>query len=89
VFRTLNIVDKFSLESPVIEVDTSRSDARVVRVLEWPAGIRAYPEELGHGPECRGRALDQWAWCDQVQLHFIDPGKPVQNAYIEIFNGKF
>ena len=42
-----------------------------------------------NGPEFRGEALDQWAHQHRVQLAFIDPGKPVQNAYIESFNGKF
>ena len=36
-----------------------------------------------------GKALDQWAWRNGVRLHFIDPGKPTQNAFIESFNGRF
>jgi putative transposase len=90
-FRTLNIVDELSRESPAIEVDTSLPGARVVRVLERIAGVRGYPEwiVMDHGPEFTGRALDEWAYQHRVQLHFIEPGKPMQNGYIESFNGKF
>ena len=44
---------------------------------------------IDNGSEFTGRALDAWANKHGVKLHFIDPGKPVQNAYIESFNGKF
>ncbi len=91
VFRTLNIVDDYSRENPAIEVDTSLPGKRVVRVLEWLREVRGLPEEIvtDNGPEFTGRALDEWAYRHGVRLHFIDPGKPTQNAYIESFNGKF
>ena len=44
---------------------------------------------VDNGPEFAGKALDGWAYDRGVGLHFIEPGKPVQNAYIESFNGKF
>jgi putative transposase len=90
-FRVLNIVDDFSRENPAIEVDTSLPGPRVVRVLEWLREVRGVPEEIvtDHGPEFTGRALDEWAYRHGVKLHFIEPGKPTQNAYIESFNGKF
>src|SRR5260370_552457 len=44
---------------------------------------------MDNGPEFTGHALDRWAYERGVKLHFIQPGKPVQNAYIESFNGKF
>ncbi len=44
---------------------------------------------VDNGPELRGRTLDGWAHDHGVQLYFIDPGKPTQNAYIESFNGRF
>ena len=44
--------------------------------------------KVDNGPEFTGRVLDAWAYQHQVQLDFIQPGKPVQNAYIESFNGK-
>lgn len=89
-FRTFNIVDDFSRENPAIEVDTSLPGTRVVRVLERLRELRGLPEEIvsDNGPEFTGRALDEWAYRHGVTLHFIDPGKPTQNAYIESFNGK-
>ncbi len=89
-FRTLNIVDDFSRENPAIEVDTSLPGKRVVRMLEWLREVRGLPEEIvtDNGPEFTGRALDEWAYRHGVKLHFIEPGKPTQNAYIESFNGK-
>ena len=90
-FRTLNIVDDFSRECPAIEVDTSITGQRVVRVLDRLAEIRGLPETIvvDNGPEFAGRTLDEWAYRRGVRLHFIDPGKPVQNAYVESFNGRF
>jgi putative transposase len=90
-FRTLNIVDDFSRECPAIEVDTSLPGVRVVRVLERLGESRGLPREIvvDNGPEMIGKALDEWAYRNGVRLHFIDPGKPVQNAFIESFNGKF
>jgi putative transposase len=90
-FRTLNIIDELSREIPAIEVEISLPGARVVRVLERIAGERGYPEWIvtDHGPEFTGRALDEWAYRHGVRLQFIEPGKPMQNGYIESFNGKF
>jgi putative transposase len=90
-FRSLNIVDDFSRECPAIEVDTSLPGVRVVRVLERLAETRGLPLEivLDNGPEMIGKALDEWAWRNGVRLNFIEPGKPVQNAFIESFNGRF
>ena len=53
--------------------------------------VCAHPDTLvvDNGPELRGRTLDAWADDNGVQLYFIDPGKPTQNAYIESFNGRF
>ena len=52
---------------------------------------RGLPEaiQVGNGPEFISRVVDQWAFANGVALHFIDPGKPAQNAFIESFNGKF
>ena len=90
-FRSLNIVDDFNRECLATEVDTSIPGARVVRVLERLGEVNGWPEVLvmDNGPEFAGQALDVWAYERQVRLHFIEPGKPVQNAFIESFNGKF
>jgi putative transposase len=89
--RTFNVVDAFSRRGLASEVDTSLPGARVVQVLERLADTRGRPEEivLDNGPEFIGCALDQWAYTRGVRLHFIAPGKPVQNAYIESFHGRF
>jgi putative transposase len=89
-FRALVIVDDYSRECPVIEVDTSLGGRRVVQVLERLAGTRGLPEviTMDNGPEFTGRALDEWAYRKGVKLNFIRPGKPIENAYAESFNGR-
>jgi len=71
-------------------VDTSLTGQRVVRALQWLGETRGLPHtiQVDNGPEFTGRALDEWAFRNRVKLHFIEPGKPVQNAVIESFNGK-
>ncbi len=89
-FRTLNIVDCFSREALAIEVDTSLTGHRVVRVLQTLLETRGKPQviQVDNGPEFTGRALDEWAHKNQIKLHFIEPGKPTQNGVIESLNGK-
>jgi len=89
-FRTLTIVDDFTRECPALEVDTSLSGVRVVAVLErlWQQGRRPRRLRLDNGTELTSLALDGWAHRRGVELHFIDPGKPSQNGFIESFNGK-
>jgi putative transposase len=89
--RAFNVVDAFSRKDLASTVDLSLPGARVVQVLDQVAETRSQPEEivLDHGPEFIGRALDQWAYTRGVRLHFIAPGKPVQNAHIESFHGRF
>jgi putative transposase len=89
-FRALAIVDDFSKESPAIEVDTSIGGARVVQVLERLAELRGLPEMIttDNGPEFTGRALDEWAYRNGVKLDHIRPGKPIENAFAESFNGR-
>lgn len=90
-FRVLTVVDNFSRECPVLEVDHSLTGQRVARVLDQMALTRGLPEVItvDNGPEFISKALDLWAHENCVKLRFIQPGKPVQNAYIESFNGKF
>jgi putative transposase len=89
-FRALTLVDDYTRECPVIEVDFSLPGARVVRVLETLAHTRGWPMAIccDNGPEFAGTALDQWAAAHGVVLDFIERGKPVQNAYAESFNGR-
>ena len=90
VIRMLTIVDDCTRECPAIEVDTSLGGLRVRRVLDRIANERGLPEAIvvDNGPEFRGRALTAWSEERGVRLEFIQPGKPVQNAYIESFNGR-
>ncbi len=88
--RLLTVVDTFTRESLAIEVDTSLPGARVARVLDRVIAERGVPAAIlmDHGPELTSRALDQWADERGVELRFIDPGKPIQNAFIESFSGR-
>jgi putative transposase len=89
--RCLNIVDDCTRECVAIEVDTSITGSRVKAVMERLADTRGLPRSItvDHGPEFEGQVLDAWAYEAKVQLSFIRPGKPNENAYIESFNGKF
>jgi putative transposase len=90
-FKCLTMTDLCSKEVPVIAVDVSIGGQRVCRILDRLFEERPLPERLivDHGPEFASLAVDAWAAQHGVQLHFIQPGKPVQNAFIESFNGKF
>ncbi len=90
-FRTLNIVDDFTRECVAIEVDRSLPGLRVTRVLDRLHGTIGLPAAIvvDNGPEFAGRALDAWAYAHGVTLRIIRPGKPIENAYVESFNGKF
>lgn len=89
--RCLNIVDDYTKQCLAIEVDTSLPGKRVVSVLERLAESRGLPKSVtvDNGPEFISKALDEWSYRQHMQLRFIAPGKPQQNAYIESFNGKF
>lgn len=89
--KNLNIVDEYTRECLAIETDSSIGGVRVVRVLEMLKDLRGLPEaiRLDNGPEFTSKAMDDWAYKNDVKLSFITPGKPTQNAFIESFNGKF
>jgi putative transposase len=90
-FRAFTVVDSFTRECLSIEVDTSLSSRRITRVLDWIIQQRGVPETLrcDNGPEFTSRHF--LAWCEQngLKVHYIQPGKPVQNAHAESFNGRF
>lgn len=90
-FRTLNLMDGLSREALEIEVDTSLPGPRVVRVLEKLKQQGRKPQciIIDNGPEFVSQVVDRWAYENGVQLHFITPGRPMENGYIESFNGKF
>jgi putative transposase len=88
--KILTIIDKYTRECPYLEVDTSINGRRIVEVLERIRGVRELPQAItvDNGPEFTGKVLDEWAYRNNIQLDFIKPGKPVENGYIESFNGK-
>jgi putative transposase len=89
-FKTLNVIDRFTRECLVIEVDTSITGHRVVAVLSLLVAMRGKPQSIriDNGPEFISKALDAWAFEHHVALHFIRPAKPTENGHIESFNGK-
>lgn len=89
-FRVLNVVDDFSRECLASEAGRSLNGRHVVQVLERLAQQRGLPEAIvsDNGPEFCSRAVDAWAHAQNVQLRFIRPGKPIENAYVESFNGR-
>jgi putative transposase len=89
--KCLTITDDFTRECADIVVDHGISGAYVVRVLDRIARFRGYPRAVrtDNGPEFTSRAFIAWTQQHGIQHLLIEPGKPMQNAYIESFNGKF
>ncbi len=89
-FRVLTVVDQWSRQSPLLEVATPMSGRSVVNALDRVLGDGMRPRSVtvDHGTEFTLRALEDWAYYRGVQLDFIRPGKPVENAHIESFNGR-
>ncbi len=88
-FRALTVIDEYSRECPAIEVVHRVPAERVIRVLERLRETRGLPEVIitDNGPEFRSQAFDAWAYARGVKLEYIQPGKPVQNSFIESLNG--
>lgn len=89
-FRLLCVLDDFSRQCLAIEADTSLSGGRVTRVLDRLRDLHGPPRMLvmDNGPELMSRAMLRWAEERGLALHYIEPGKPVQNAFVESFNGR-
>lgn len=87
-FRTFNVTDDFNREALHIEIDTSITSARLVRVFEQLRQEHGLPQVLrtDNGPEFLGEAFTAWAKEAGMAIQYIQPGKPNQNAYIERFN---
>lgn len=90
-FRALTIVDKLSREALAITVDFRLTSKQVVETLERLKFERGLPEiiSVDNGSEFTSRALEQWAYMNEIKIHFIRPGKPTENGHIESFNGRF
>jgi len=87
-FRTFNVIDEGVREALWIEVDTSLTGARVVRVLEQLKQWYGLPEAIrcDNGPEFLSAQFVAWCEDNAVEMKYIQPGKPNQNAYVERFN---
>ena len=89
--RVLNVVDDFSRECVLQVTDFSLSVQRVANELSRLAEQRQLPNTIvcDNGPEFTCKAMFFWSQQSKVKLHFIQPGKPTQNAFVVSFNGKF
>lgn len=87
-FRTLNVLDEGVREGLDIVIDTSLTALRVVRVMDQLKAWRGLPKAIrcDNGPEFLAQAFADWCREHDVELRYIQPGKPNQNAYIERFN---
>lgn len=88
-FRLLNIIDDYNRESLAIEIDTSLPALRVIRTLQRLIEIRTKPHSIrvDNGPEFISDRLQQWCDDNKINLQFIQPGRPMQNAFVERNNG--
>jgi putative transposase len=90
-FRILTVVDQFTRECVGLTADRSMTGMKVAQALELAKQERGrLPESItvDNGSEFSGRALEAWAMSNEVQLCFIRPGRPVENGFIESFNGR-
>ena len=90
-FRVLTVVDQWSRQSPILEValeHVGRARSAWRSIASSPAATAPRSITVDHGTEFMSRALEDWAYQRGVQLDFIRPGKPVENAFIESFNGR-
>lgn len=89
-FRILNVIDDFSRECLAAVVDTSLSGIRVARELDRIAEMRGYPCMVvsDNGTELTSNAILKWQEDRKIEWHYIAPGKPMQNGFVESFNGR-
>jgi putative transposase len=89
-FRILTVVDEYTRECLCLHADHSQTGEKVVEQMKRLVAARGVPESIttDNGSEFAGQAMDVWAQQAGVKLDFIQPGRPVQNGYIESFNGR-
>jgi putative transposase len=89
--RVLNILDDYHREAVAMEVDTSITALRVTRVLQSlkEDGLKPKQIRVDNGPEFISKTFVDWCNNQQIEIRYIQPGKPVQNAFIERFNGTY
>ena len=89
-FRVLTVIDQFTRECLALVADRALNGPRVALALSQVVAERGAPESItaDNGSEFAGRAMDAWSYQYGVHLEFIRPGKPVDNSFIESFNGR-
>ena len=89
-FRILAVVDDFTRENLALIADTSLSGARVVRELQTLCEQRGHPKTIvsDNGTKLTSTAVLKWVKETEIDWHYIQPGQPAQNAFIESFNGR-
>jgi len=89
--KLLTLVDNYTRESLALEVAWRLGGHGVVASLMEVVQEKGLPKSIriDNGPEFTSKVLDQWAYLNGVELDFIRPGKPTDNALIESFNGRF
>lgn len=87
-FRTFNVIDDYNREGLLVEPGSSLPASRIVGLLDQIALVRGYPEmiRVDNGPEFRSIIFRSWALKHKILIHYIQPGKPAQNGFIERFN---
>ncbi len=90
-FRTLNVLDDCNREALVIEIATSISAKRVTRTLEQLIDWRGKPASIrvDNGPEFTSADFTGWCKKEEISIRYTQPGKPMQNGFIERFNGSY
>ena len=86
--RTFNIIDDYNREGLCIDVDLSMPSSRVIRSIEQVIEWRGKPKNIrgDNGPEYISASIVEWAKINEINLIYIQPGKPTQNAYVERYN---
>ena len=89
-FRVLTVVDQFTRECLLLLADSALSGEKVAAALEGVVGERGAPKSItvDNGSEFTSRAMEAWTYRHGIHLDFIRPGKPVENGFIESFNGR-
>jgi len=88
--RVLTVLDSFTRECLALKAARSLPSREVTEVLDKVISLRGRPRtiQVDNGSEFTSKHVDAWAYCNGIEMDFIRPGKPVDNAHIESFNGR-